>query len=595
MKKPSRILQNIHKTLNQNLQYLIVFYILFMVLFLILTGGGLISMSLLQDDANRLIFIPMVVFSLYILILFAVNLIQLFQQRGSLGVGRIKQRMVGYFIIIVMLSTLPQMILAFRLTNASLDYWLDQNMTEVLVNSLDFNLDYYQQEMKNLERTSLSDIFNDRDLSRPEKAMDIWNQISQLNGRIDTLQVILPLGGTWLLGDELARVPVTSELQNYRGFLSRRDLEEYSILSYQFFTQGPEEPYSVILSSLYPRKFNQLGRDLSRLLEKQNSYLNYRKEGWLNILIRLMIFLLPLLMLSINMGFALSERVVDPLDRLEKAMGRVSSGDFGYRLSEGFSPDLSHIVGSFNQMINELELSRVKEEQSGRVGAWRDLAQQLAHEIRNPLTPIKLSAQRVLKKTCDSDEEQTMIQAAMERIINEVNGLDHLLKEFRDFAGQKAPQLKPLELNVFLQNIMEQYQQDYPEVVFFLDSEGPLWAQADAIQFTQVMKNLLDNALAAMDKQGKISLGVYHLPRGTIDYGRIILQDSGPGIPEDIRGRIFKPYFTTRNEGTGLGLSIVERIINDHRGRIWLVSTNEGTTFTMDIPLGGKDETNTDY
>lgn len=593
MKRQRIPFQNLHRALNQNLPYLVVLYLLILVLILMLTGQGLLSEPDPSSGINRLIFYPLVIFSFYLIGILVLNLIQLFRSGAGVGVTLIKQRMVTYFVILVLLSTLPQSILSYRLNNASLDYWLDEEMTSVMLNSLEFNLSYYQQELDNLERFSRVGVLDGIDLSQKEYSREVWDLVSRYNGKIDTLQVILPDDSTWLLGDELARVPVKDAKRN--GFLSRRDLEVYSILSYQFPQWRGSQEYKVILSSLYPREFNQLGRDLSRILERQEQFLQFRETGGRTTLLNTLFFLIPLLLLSVNIAFALGDRIVDPLNRLERAMDRVSEGDYSSRLSEGFSEDLSHIVGTFNQMINELELSQAKVEQTGRVGAWKDLAQQLAHEIRNPLTPIKLSAQRIQRKIPVLNDTEGVLGQAMERIITEVDGLDYLLKEFRDFAGQRAPQLERLDIYAFLKNMQQKYLGSYENIEIELKGDDPLWINADQLQIGQVMNNLIDNALQAMEEKGTLSLAVYHLPRGNTHYARIVLQDSGPGIPEDLRDKIFQPYFTTRSEGTGLGLAIVERIINDHKGRIWLVSTTEGTTFTLDIPIGEDYDQHTDH
>jgi len=594
LKKRSSLLQNFHRILNQNLQPLVIFYVLILLLFLLLSDNRFFTGELDTAGFNNFLYIPLAVFFCYILVFFLINIISIAKNTQRSGIEMIKKRMVGYFILILLLSSLPLSILSYRFTNASLDYWLDEDLTQVLVENLDFNLGYYQEQLEDLERLARTKAFQDVDLSSSQSALPLWEKLQLYNSSVDAMQVVTPEGEIWLLGDELARVAVDSDLMPNAGFLSRRDLEEYSVLSYQFFVIYNDQIYRTIISSLYPREYNQIGRDLSRLLEKQESFNEFRVNGRWNVLKNMMFFILPLLLLSVNIGFALSQRIVDPLDRLEKAMDRVTAGDYSYRLAGGYTEELSHIVGAFNQMINELELFRAKVEQSGRVGAWKDLAQQLAHEIRNPLTPIKLSAQRIQKKISQEKDPDNIILPAMDRILSEVNSLDYLLKEFRDFAGQKAPVMEKTELYGFLKDVRDRYEASYPDITIGLNGEAPFDILVDRSQFMQVIKNLLDNAINAMEGKGNIVMGLYRLPRGNSEYVRIVIQDSGPGIPEEQRTKIFQPYYTTRKEGTGLGLAIVERIINDHRGRIWLVSTSEGTTFTMDLPVGVENENDTD-
>lgn len=594
MKVRRSLLRYLRSTLNQNLPYLIIFYILNLVLFLLLTGRDYTFRTFQQGSVNPLVFLPLIIFSVYLLGIFIINLVHLWGKEARFGLNLIRKRMIQFFVVLILLSTIPQALLSYRLNRSALDFWLDRDLQDVLERSLDSNLNNYQKALENLDRFHRNGTFDNINLSSMEQGLEIWENLTRFNGGIDAMQVILKDGSTWLLGDESARVPVSPGSFEFEGFLARRDLDDFSLLSYQFSNHGEEGEYAIILTSFYAREYNELGGHLSRMLDKMEDFGEFRSRGGRETLINQFFFILPLLLLSINIGFALSESITTPLNRLIRAMEQVAQGDYQYRLTEGFSKELTPMVGSFNQMVNELELSRAKEEQAGRVGAWKDLAQQLAHEIRNPLTPIKLSAQRVLRKASQIDCDEDLIAPAMERIITEVDGLDYLLREFREFAGQREPQKEKLDLYLFLDELVHKYQAMYEKVNIQLQGDGAVFIMADKSQLTQVMTNLMDNAINAMNKEGNLNLGVYHLARGNMAYARVIVQDSGPGIAQEEQDKIFQPYFTTREEGTGLGLAIVERIMNDHKGRIWLVSTQEGTTFSLDLPAGESDEEDTD-
>ncbi|MDC7239660.1 MAG: ATP-binding protein, partial [Spirochaetales bacterium] len=302
----------------------------------------------------------------------------------------------------------------------------------------------------------------------------------------------------------------------------------------------------------------------------------------------------PLLFMGFVVAMYISQRLIQPFISLEEATRRVAQGDYSYRLLSREKDDFSFLSDSFNSMVKELEVSRKEVLQTEKVSAWQDIAQRLAHEIRNPLTPIRLYAQRVLVRMEDEEIPREVIRKGMDRILVEVDNLNSLLTEFREFARQRPPVAETINLREFLYSMVEVLEESSPDVSFMIDDiPGDLYLQADAGQLRQVFSNLLSNGINALQGDGVIILRADLVKKGYTIYCRIQVSDSGPGIPEDLQDKVFNPYFTTREKGTGLGLSIVERIIHDHRGRIWVESApGEGTTFYLDLPyeeLYGKD------
>ena len=249
------------------------------------------------------------------------------------------------------------------------------------------------------------------------------------------------------------------------------------------------------------------------------------------------------------------------------------------------------LTNSFNKMISELDRSRKKIIQTEKVAAWQEIAQRLAHEIRNPLTPIKLSAQRILKKhQTDKDEMEKILVPALTAIIKEVDNLNDLLSEFRDFSRLPAPTLEECDLKGLIEDVCKTYRSSSPLISFHLDLlDENLKIKIDPLQIKQVFANLFKNAAEALRGSGEIHVRADLVKKGNSDYCRIQVQDTGSGIKEDNQAQVFNPYFTTKTHGTGLGLAIVERIIFDHQGQIWFESQNDvGTTFFIDLPMQRK-------
>lgn len=224
-------------------------------------------------------------------------------------------------------------------------------------------------------------------------------------------------------------------------------------------------------------------------------------------------------------------------------------------------------------------------DRSTRARAWREVARRIAHEIKNPLTPIQLSTQRIRRKYLENIEEPEMLDSCTSTIISEVNGLKNMVNEFSKFARLPEINASPGNMNKLLSGVCKFFQQGLPQDVslkFNPDSSIPD-SLIDSEQMRRVFTNLIDNAVAAMPDGGEIKL------RSSYDKDLkmivINLQDTGNGIPDQIIDRVFDPYVTTKKDGTGLGLAIAHQIISDHNGYIRVENIEpHGTCFSIELP-----------
>jgi two-component system, NtrC family, nitrogen regulation sensor histidine kinase NtrY len=224
-----------------------------------------------------------------------------------------------------------------------------------------------------------------------------------------------------------------------------------------------------------------------------------------------------------------------------------------------------------------------------KVAAWREVARRLAHEIKNPLTPIKLSAQRLQKKysyLLPEGKEKEIFDDCTQTIINQVDELIGLVNEFFTFARLPAVNLSLNDLNALIQEVLVLYRESQKRIdfSFLADSKIPKFP-LDREQMKRVMINLLDNAVAAIEASGSIKVQTIYDP--LLEMARIEVMDTGIGIAPKDKDRLFEPYFSTKKGGTGLGLTIVSSIVADHHGHI-RVRNNEpqGTIFSIELPLG---------
>jgi len=210
-----------------------------------------------------------------------------------------------------------------------------------------------------------------------------------------------------------------------------------------------------------------------------------------------------------------------------------------------------------------------------RTAAWAEVARRLAHEIKNPLTPIQLSAERLQFKLADKldKEGREMLERSTTTIVNQVEAMKNLVNAFRDYARMPTPVMAPLELNALVREVLVLYEGSPVMIHAELGTELPP-VMGDATQIRQVIHNLLQNAEDSLADRDDAEIQL--LTRSDARRVDLILRDNGPGFPPEILSRAFEPYVTTKARGTGLGLAIVKKIIDEHEGEIRLANREAG-------------------
>jgi two-component system nitrogen regulation sensor histidine kinase NtrY len=221
-----------------------------------------------------------------------------------------------------------------------------------------------------------------------------------------------------------------------------------------------------------------------------------------------------------------------------------------------------------------------------RMAAWREVARRIAHEVKNPLTPIKLSAQRLKRKYGERiGEDADTFDECIRTIVDQTDQLKTLVNEFSNFARLPAISPQPAQLADLVKETISLYQGAHPGVVFNLDPQNQVpVVDLDRDQMKRVLINLFDNAVDALEGQGRVDVRLSHDP--ALRTVRLEVADNGPGIPAEDRSRLFEPYFSTKKGGTGLGLAIVSAIVSDHNGYL-RVRDNQprGIVFIIELPV----------
>ena len=225
--------------------------------------------------------------------------------------------------------------------------------------------------------------------------------------------------------------------------------------------------------------------------------------------------------------------------------------------------------------------------QAQKNAAWGEVARRLAHEIKNPLTPIQLSAERLQHKLADKLEpaDAEILQRSTQTIVQQVEAMKEMVDDFSEYAQPSKKQTIDIDLSRLVQEILALYALK-SGVKFKTNYEpGLLMVNGDAVSLRQVLHNLLKNALEAIGAIGIIEISVHRVQKNNTDFIELALYDDGPGIKEEQIESIFEPYVTTKTKGTGLGLAIVKKIIEEHGGAIWIdTSRKVGAGFIIQLP-----------
>ena len=558
------------------------------VLMLLLAIQVLEGVELRQNVILWVVLVIAVIFPIVLLVSVAIQFRRLLKERRLQRPGAgFRLRIIVSFIVLVLFASIPQAILSLNFVRVAVSTWFRPDMGEALESGLSLAVEYYQQEARRLETFSSSEVLRNvlrTALTEPDRSVGL---IRQLRPEISAIQLVNNAGqlSAYYGADDFFYDPRLL-LQEADSRLVRVSLQNHDVIRIKVPVPNAETPQGALLLSLeISPDFEERARSLQSNLVYFSQFSENQSLFSLTVLLFYALFSLPLVLLAILASFYFSNEMVRPVLSLEVATKKVAEGDFGYRILSRRPEELDHLADSFNKMVSELERSRNKLVHSERIAAWKDMAQRLAHEIKNPLTPIKLSAERLKKKyEAGIPDFEVVLGQSVKTIVSEVDRLALMLTEFRNFA--RLPNPEPVEFQLY--PVLEEFQrlyQEYPNIR--IDIQGvsqDTIVFGDPKQIRQVLGNLMKNSVEAFDgKDGTISFGAFRISRSDREYCRLVLEDDGPGVEETVE--IFTPYVTSKPNGTGLGLSIVERIVSDHLGQISYESApGEGMRFYIDFP-----------
>ncbi len=292
-------------------------------------------------------------------------------------------------------------------------------------------------------------------------------------------------------------------------------------------------------------------------------------------------------LLGAALGLSLAERIADPVRRLTRVTQRIARGDFDARIAVRSVDELRRLVDAFNSMAAELKAQRIELERTHRLEAWAEMARQVAHEIKNPLTPIQLSAEHLLRVHADKGQPLgVVLDGCVNAILSQVRLLRQIASEFSSFASSPVVRLAPVDVPELLEEILNPYRAGLAGRIAIVNNvKRPLPpVQVDRTLVLRALANVVENALHAMPGTGELVVDA------TLEDDAVVItvRDTGVGMDEEALARVFEPYFSTKTSGTGLGLPIARRNVELSRGTIEVQSQKgAGTTVKVRLPLAG--------
>lgn len=383
-------------------------------------------------------------------------------------------------------------------------------------------------------------------------------------------------------------------------FVSRLYLNDRSYILCRFPLEHGTEVY------VGQRIHQGLEADVQNIVNATSTYEKvslWKEKIPFSVRITIASFSFAMFLIAILFSFLFARRISRPIINLANATKKVSLGESDIRLEKTEEGEMGILIDSFNQMVSDLDAKSEELMHTQRIAAWKEVAQRMAHEIKNPLTPIQLSAQRIQRKFQNSKSEnlESVIFDATETIIGQVRVLEHLVKEFSEFARMPVPVLINQNLNPILEEAVALFK-DTTDIEFELKlAENLPEVFLDKRLFLGVINNLIKNAVEAIQssENSKEEMDILSLKRKKIRIMSklqkkalrksivIEIDDSGPGLKQEWREKIFEPYFSTKEKhGSGIGLAIVQKTIIDHHGHIAVENSKlGGCKFRIELPL----------
>ena len=519
------------------------------------------------------------------------------RKKGKLG-AQTSLRYVLFFTTTTLLPSILIAVFSLILFNVGLQKYFDKKIKTVVNNSAEVARNYVDQTKDSIEK-------------------DILLMVIDVNSKSSLFYENPKNFSKLLMGQRLLRRLDEVHLIDSSGNIIVSNVTD----TYGKFIPPPDQAFSQTLDGRPVRITDSLTNRTSALIKLNNfidtylyitryldpSVINYLKqtneavsfyysvqESKTGIKITFVIIYLLivslLLFLSIILSINFASRLTVPIINLISASEKISSGDLNAKVPQvDVDKEFTKLNLNFNSMIDQLKIQQDKLLLSERHSAWENVARKLAHEIKNPLTPIQLSIDRIREKYLKDNKDSKNLSDYLNTITKQIKDIEHLVNEFSDFARMPKPIFKKNNLSNIISRSLSLLQLSESQIKFeVIDNNKNILIKCDEEQIHRVLINLIKNSIESINEK-KIKnadfKGIIRIEiREDSDYIYIIIEDNGVGFNKVDKTKMLTPYYTTKKKGTGLGLAIVTKIISDHDSAILFNSTENGAKIEITLP-----------
>ena len=502
-------------------------------------------------------------------------------------ISTLNSKFTLYFILIALTPSIFLGIIGLVLINFGINDWFNSKINNVINNSV-FVAESYLEEHKETIKGDVYAMYNDLNSSS-----DILsNDNNKLAIALRTQSLIRALPEVYVItrqGNISAKAFDNNILQYSppENSFVRADAGEMAIMSSTIVNKV----YALVKLKNYENSYLFAGRSmdanvisaLNDTVSAKNEYTfleNNRDQISLIFVLIYIVISLILILLSTFIGLKFAEKIVSPLSMVIKATNNISKGKYEDKIEKTNDyVELNRLAESFNKMSADIIRQRKQILISEKHETWSDIARKIAHEIKNPLTPIQLSSERLEKKIKNTAIDNNEITDCIDTIRRQVNEIGYLVDEFSNFARLPNPILEKQDIYEIIINIVNDYRDNYKMIDFEYNfSRNKYEMLIDKSQISRVFQNLIINSIQSI-QEAHVSVGKIIVESSvTNDYLNILILDNGVGLKYE-KNELIKPYFTTkkRRGGSGLGLAIVEKILFDHNAEFFIENRNDGT------------------
>ncbi len=373
----------------------------------------------------------------------------------------------------------------------------------------------------------------------------------------------------------------------YRGLVSRRmNSRSFNEIFNNFQPNyfHPEEIGTMSYLSAYRPVINNTGKFLGVInlpyFVRQDRY----SQELSTIVVAFINLYVLLFLASIIVAIFIANQITRPLVLIQENLRKIELGKRNEPISYNRDDEIGSLVKEYNKKVDELAVSAELLARSERESAWREMARQVAHEIKNPLTPMKLNIQHLQRNRGKGVEYDKFIDRMTQTLIEQIDNLSNIATEFSNFAKIPTARNQVFHLAEQLKKVMELFEHERAAIEFHANGFEYIQVNADRDQLSRAIINLVKNGIQSIpeNSSGKVEINLSRRDHMAV----IAVSDTGEGISEDLRDKLFSPSFTTKTSGMGLGLAIVKNIVENFAGHIWFeTQPGEGSTFFIEIPV----------